>query len=100
MLVHFGRGQMAAEQNQNFTTADVPTIVAGSGAIHGTEIVDRTGAPGIVERLFNVFTKSIAATNQVGVFASNSTTRNRVCAHSFLLGNLSWQQRGAASNRC
>jgi hypothetical protein len=111
MLVHFGRGQMAAEQGLNFAIADVPAVILGNANVHGTEIFERpialpggVAAPGVlaiegvVERMFRVFTESIAANNQAGVFANNGSVRNKVCAYSFLLGNLAWQNRGAADN--
>jgi hypothetical protein len=93
MLVHFGRGQMAAQ------------LAGGAGATYGVgdlqqvindmDIFERNPAPSPAERMFVVFAKSVAASQKKGDFNLNSSVRKRVCGYSFLLGNLAWQHRHA-----
>jgi hypothetical protein len=93
MLVHFGRGQLAAEKGDKYTAKDVGVVSPK------TDIFKRLlpNDVELTEKMFMVFAKSVAASNKKGAYNIDSSVRRRVNGYAFLLGNLAWNNLNGAA---
>lgn len=97
MLLHMGRGQMAAQLGHNFShlsNADLQTIITETDIL---EYPASPNQPSTVEKLFLGFVKSIAhhdpALRQERWRTDGNSDLPMIAALSFLVGNLAWQRR-------
>ena len=92
MLMHMGRGQMAAQLGHNFSNADVPALMADARII---EFPVTPNQKSIVEKLFLGFAESVAHNDPALRKKRWKTDGNSdypfIAALSFLVGNLAWQ---------
>jgi hypothetical protein len=101
MLLHLGRGQMAAQLGYNYShlnNAHLNTIMAE------TAILEHPGNPNqesTVEKLFLGFVKSVANNDPALKKQRWKTAGNSdlpfITALSFLVGNLAWQNRAPST---
>jgi hypothetical protein len=99
MLLHMGRGQMAAQLGSNYTHADLPAIEARTAIFEYPATPNKDST---VEKLFLGFVKSIANHNPALRRQRWKTNGNSdlpfIAALSFLVGNLAWQNRAPATS--
>jgi hypothetical protein len=101
MLLHIGRGQMAAQLGHNFSHENDDQL---DEIMSETVIFDYPSNPNqdsTAERLFLGFVKSIAKNDPEGKKQQWKTNGNNdlpfIAALSFLVGNLAWQKRSVTA---
>jgi hypothetical protein len=101
MLLHLGRGQMAAQLGHNFShlsNSDLATIRAQTAIF---EFPSNPNQESTVEKLFLGFVKSVANNDPALKKQRWKTAGNSdlplIAALSFLVGNLAWQNRATGS---
>ena len=97
MLLHMGRGQMAAQLGFNFShlsNADIATIKSETGIL---EFPTNPNQKSVVEKLFLGFVESVAHNDPALKKQKWKTNGNSdlplIATLSFLVGNLAWQNR-------
>lgn len=95
MLLHMGRGQMAAQLGHNFShlsNSDISTIKSQTGIL---EFPSNPNQKSVIEKLFLGFVESVAHNDPALKKQKWKTSGNSdlplIATLSFLVGNLAWQ---------